>query len=78
MKPGPSPEVSREEIIRAINDARPPALGTSDVADRIGISRQATDKHLWRMQDDGLVHTDNLGQTRIWWVSTDGRDFLNQ
>jgi len=58
-RPGPDPSVSDTEIIRAIVTARPPALGTTDIADRIDLSQQATSRHLERLCDDGKLNTEN-------------------
>lgn len=77
-KPGPDPTVSDEEILRAIILAYPPALGTSDIAEEIGISRQATDRHLGRLEEEGLLESKKVGPSTIWWTTDDGRAHLSE
>lgn len=72
-KPGPDREATDERILRAIRDAYPPALGTSDIADELDVQRQTVDKHLRELVDRGLVNTDMVGQSRIWWLSDAGK-----
>jgi len=76
-KPGPDPSVNTETILRTLASAYKPALSTSDVADRIGLSQQATSKHMKRLSDDGLVDDDKVGPARIWWITDAGRRYLN-
>ncbi|WP_436934979.1 winged helix-turn-helix transcriptional regulator [Halovenus marina] len=71
-RPGPDPTVDPEEILRIIKLAYPPALGTADIADEIGISNQATARHLKRLQEDGHVDSRKVGQVRIWWITDEG------
>lgn len=63
--------------MRAMVSHRAPVVGTSDVANEIGISRQATEKHLRRLVDEGKVDTHKIGQARIWWPTTEGRELLS-
>lgn len=65
--------VPDEDILSAIRDHYAPVIGTKDLADKVGITRQAVDKRLRRFEDDGLVETDKIGRSRIWWLTTDGR-----
>lgn len=65
--------VSDEQVLRAIRDHYAPAVGTTDIADEVGLSRQAIDKRLRKFERNGLVETDKVGQSRIWWLSTAGK-----
>ena len=76
-RPGPNPSVSDEALIRAILEAYPPALGTSDVADKVDLSSEATRRHLNRLAENGYLNTDKLGSVRVWWVTPEGRDYLS-
>lgn len=76
-KRGPPPEGDKADYLRAIRDAYPPALGTSDVADKIGVSRQTADRHLRNLVEEGLLATDMVGTVRVWWLTDDGRAFLD-
>lgn len=75
-KPGPDREVSDDDILRAIRDAYAPAIGTSDVADAVGISRQRVDERLRELDELGYVNTQKAGTARIWWLSDEGKKRL--
>jgi predicted transcriptional regulator len=77
MKPGPDPEVDKEQIIRELILAHPPVLGASDIAERTGISRQAIHRRLRQMQEDGLVNSRKIGRVRVWWPTDQGREFAD-
>mgnify|MGYP003851772347 FL=1 len=76
-RPGPNPSVSDEALIRAVLEAYPPALGTSNVADKVELSSEATRRHLKRLEEEGYLSTDKLGSVRVWWVTDDGRGYLS-
>jgi len=76
-KPGPDPRVDDETILQTLLSAYKPALSSTAVADRVGLSQQATSKHLKRLAEDGFVDSDKVGPARIWWVTDDGRRYLN-
>lgn len=76
-KPGPSRDVEDEEVLRAISDAYPPVLGTSDVAERIGVRRQTADKYLRRLWEEGDVESRLIGQVRVWWLTDQGKKRLD-
>jgi predicted transcriptional regulator len=77
-KPGPDRRATDERILAAIHDAYSPAVGTSEIADRVGVQRQTVDKHLRNLEDDGLVHTRLIGQVRVWWLSDAGKKYLDE
>jgi len=69
---------SDEEVLQAIQDHRAPAVGTGDVADAVGVSRQAADYRLKNLKDDGLIDTELIGQTKIWWLTNAGERYLEK
>jgi len=69
--------VDTETILQTLVSAYKPALKTTAVADRIGLSQQATSKHLKRLAEDGYVDSDKIGPARIWWITDDGKRYLN-
>lgn len=75
-KPGPDREATDERILKAIRDAYPPAVGTSDIAEEIGVSRQTVDRHLRDLVEEGYVNTSKIGRVRAWWLSDEGRKIL--
>jgi len=70
---GGESKVTTEEILRAIRDHYAPVIGTQDIADAVGVTRQAVDKRLRRYEREGLVETDKIGRSRIWWLTTKGK-----
>jgi predicted transcriptional regulator len=75
--PGPNPTVTDERILRAIRDVYSPAAGTSEIAERVGLTRQATENRLRQLVERELVETRLIGQVRVWWLSTDGRRYID-
>ena len=77
-RPGPDPSVEDVDILKTMLMAYPPALGTSDIADRIGLSQQATGRHLNRLEEEGYVESDKVGRARIWWLTDEGKEMVDQ
>ena len=76
-KPGPDPTADRKSILKVLALAYSPVLGTSDIAEKTGVSRQAADQRLRRMADDGLVDTRKIGRSRVWWITSRGKAYLD-
>ena len=77
-KPGPEREATNTQILRAVRNHYSPAVGASEVAERIEVSRQTVDRHLRDMDDEGLVNTRKIGRVRVWWLTDDGRLYLDE
>jgi len=77
MSNGGHETVTDAEILLAIRNHRAPAVGSSDIGSAVGVSRQAVDRRLRNFEDDGLVKSDKVGQVRIWWLTTEGRELIN-
>ena len=75
-KRGPDPEATPEKVLRAIRDHYAPVVGTQDIADEVDVARQTASRRLDQLEDDGLVETDKIGRSRIWWLTTDGKRHL--
>lgn len=75
-RPGPDPSVPDADFVRAIVSNRKPAVATTEIAGAVGLSRQATRRHLDRLRDDGLLNRGKTGPTTVWWPTPDGRDLL--
>ena len=73
-RPGPDPSVSDAEFIQAIIEDRKPVRSTQEIADSVGLSRQATTKHLKRLHENGKLFKDKAGPTTVWWPTPDGRE----
>jgi DNA-binding Lrp family transcriptional regulator len=61
-----SASVSDEEIVEAVATAAP--VGTSDVAEELGLTRQAADYRLRRLREAGRVEADRIGGSLAWSV----------
>lgn len=72
-KRGPDRQVDGETVLRVLSDAYPPALGTSDVSERIGVKRQTADNYLRDLWDEELVDSRMVGTVRVWWLTDKGR-----
>ena len=76
--PGPDRQATNRQILKEIRNHYSPAVGASEIADRIEVSRQTVDRHLRELDDEGLVSTRKIGRVRVWWLSDEGRLFLDQ
>lgn len=54
-----------------------PALGTTEIADMVGISQQAATKRLNRLEEERLIESDKIGNARAWWLTDYGRRYLD-
>ena len=59
-----SASVSDEEVVDAVARAAP--VGTSDVAEELGLTRQAADYRLRRLREAGRVEADTIGGSLAW------------
>lgn len=57
-------KVSDAAILRAVQEHDPAA--TSEVADAVGITRQAADYRLRALRDDGRVSAKKVGRALVW------------
>jgi len=71
--PGPEREATDEKILTAIRNHYAPAVGTSDIAERLDVSRQTVDLHLRDLWEEGLVDSTKVGRSRIWWITSQGK-----
>lgn len=70
--PGPDPEVPDEELIRAIRETPYPAVSTTDVAERVNLSREQVRKRLKRLADEGRIGRRKIGASAaIHWILED-------
>lgn len=68
-RPGPEPRVADEELIAAVEASETPIACARAVADRVGLSRQATTSRLTRLADEGVIESGRVGEaTPVYWV----------
>jgi predicted ArsR family transcriptional regulator len=77
-KRGPEPTVGDAEFLRAAVADRKPVRSTSEIAESVGLSRQATNTHLERLAEAGKLHRGKAGPTTVWWPTPEGRELLAQ
>jgi len=77
-RPGPDPSVAAVDVVRVIVAARPPALGTADLADEFDLSSEAMRRRLHQLDEDGYLFSDTVGGGLVWWPTDDGRALLTQ
>lgn len=76
-KRGPDPEVTELDILREIRLAYAPVSTPKELADKLGISNTAISNKLKRMQEDGLVETQRVGRSRVYWLTDKGKAHLD-
>ncbi|MFB6196377.1 MAG: winged helix-turn-helix domain-containing protein [Haloplanus sp.] len=72
-RPGPDPDVPDAEFLRVLRVSYKPALGTTEVANRVQLSQQAASKRLSKLEEYRLVESDKIGNARAWWLTDEGR-----
>lgn len=76
-RPGPDPSFSGTQIVRAIIAARPPALGTGDLADEFNVSSEAMRRQLHRLDGEGILDSATVGGSLVWWPTDKGQKLLH-
>jgi len=76
--PGPDRQATNKQILLEVRNHYSPAVGASEVAERIEVSRQTVDRHLRELDEEGLVNTRKIGRVRVWWLSDEGKLYLDE
>jgi len=77
-RPGPDKTVADEAFLRSIRNDYRPVRGTVGIANDIGMTQQGATQRLRKLEADGLVNTDKIGRSRIWWLTDAGRRYLSE
>ena len=65
------------EILLALREHRSPAVGATDIAEVVGVTRQAVDRRLRNMRNDGLVEKYDAGsRATVWYLTPAGKRYL--
>jgi hypothetical protein len=59
-------EVTDVDVVAAVRAHDPAA--TSEIGDELGVSRQAADRRLRRLRDDGRVSSKKIGASLVWFM----------
>lgn len=73
-----SQRTTDEEVLAAIRDHFSPAVGTSDIAEATGVTRQAVDARLRNLESDGLVERYKVGRDVVWYLTKAGERYLEK
>jgi DNA-binding MarR family transcriptional regulator len=77
-RPGPDPTVPDDEFLRILGLCYKPALSTTEIAEKVDLSRQAVTKRLDKLEEYRLVESGKFGSTTAWWLTDDGRRQLSE
>lgn len=56
--------LSDDDIIAAVRESQP--AGTADIADALGVQRQAADYRLRNLRDENRVQSQKIGGSLVW------------
>ena len=69
------PRISDDEIISVFRETDDPVLLATDVAEAVGVTPQAINSRLHRLNSEGRLETRKVGASaRIWWLSDEEGD----
>jgi len=71
-------KISDEDILRAIEEHYAPAVGVTDIAEELSVTRQAVYERLTSLHDDGLVEKYKVSRDTVWYLSNAGRRYLEK
>lgn len=79
-----APEVGDNGILALLDREDPPVATATEIADEVGMTRQAVTRRLKRLHDDGIVGRKEVGaRAVVWWLADEegsglgrDRDFL--
>jgi len=67
---GRKPRVTDNEILDVLREHSDPVLSTAEVADRLPIKRRGMLNRLRHLEDEGKVHSKQIGgRNTVWWLS---------
>lgn len=71
--------VSDDKILRFIRDHEDPVVTTGEVQEYLGFSSSGgTLKRLKSLADDDLIDFKKSGKVPMWWITEEGRNYLDQ
>lgn len=78
MPGGREETVNDSEILQLFLETDDPVLFTGEVADEIGFSNQGALPRLHDLEDRGLLNSKDGGRSIVWWITEDGKEFLEE
>lgn len=61
--------LSDDSVIEAVQETQP--AGTADIADTLGVQRQAADYRLRHLREDNKVQSQKIGGSLVWTLPGD-------
>jgi predicted transcriptional regulator len=71
-------KISDEAVLAALDAHRAPAVGVTDLAEELPVTRQAIYSRLENMHTDGLVAKYKVSRDTVWYLTPAGRRFLEK
>ena len=71
-------KVSDDDILRSIKKHRSPAVGVTDLAEKLPVTRQALYQRLVSLEEDGLVKKYKVTRDVVWYLSPAGERYLDK
>jgi len=70
-------KIGDAEVLRAISGSPDPVITASELADKLGYSRDGIRNRLKELEDNGWVRSREVGaRAQVWWITTEGLDQL--
>lgn len=66
-------KVHSEAILNVLRRSKDPVLGTNEIAEQIGMSRQGAENRLEELAGDGRIKSKKIGSTWVWGLHPDER-----
>lgn len=64
--------VSDSEILAAMEDVDEPMTTATEISERVGLTRQAVNHRLQKLNDQGAVGRKKIGSRAVaWWIKSD-------
>ncbi|MUV60012.1 winged helix-turn-helix transcriptional regulator [Halobacterium sp. CBA1126] len=73
---GRPPDTTDREILGIFSTSDDPVLSTTEVADQLSYSQPGTYSRLAELEEEGLLHSKDIGNAKAWWLTDDGQRFL--
>lgn len=64
--------VTLDDVMTLFDEIDRPAIVSSDVADRFGVTTETGRQKLQRLVDRGVVNEDTIGRTNVYWPADGG------
>jgi predicted ArsR family transcriptional regulator len=76
MTLGPTPSDSDDELLRAVALVPKPFATAADVSPQLAVGRKQTRNRLNDLAEQCLLNVETVGSTKVYWLSSRGREQL--